>query len=60
LKRLLHIINEVPLGWLFAGMAATVLLFAAGYWVAAQGGNLVYTWDPAGQPGLATRCTSRW
>jgi len=52
-KRLLHIINEVPLGWLFAGIAATVLLFALGYWAAAQGGYLVYTWDPAGKPGFA-------
>ena len=53
MKRLLHIINEVPLGWLFAAMLATVLLFGVGYWVAAQGGNLVYSFNPESQPGFA-------
>ena len=53
MKRLLHIINEVPLGWLFAAMLATVLLFGVGYWFAAQSGNLIYTWNPGTQPGFA-------
>jgi len=52
MKRLLHIINEVPLGWLFAGIVLTVVLFGVGYWAAALGGNLIYTWNPEVQPGF--------
>ncbi len=53
MKRLLHIINEVPLGWLFAAMLATVLMFGVGYWFAAQDGNLIDSFNPDSQPGFA-------
>ena len=38
MRRLLHIINDVPLGWMLAALAATILLFSLGYWAAAGDG----------------------
>ncbi len=50
MKRLLHLVNEIGLGTLVAGMFAAVLIFAFGYWLAAAQGFLVYTWDPGATP----------
>lgn len=50
MKRLLHLINEVSLGWMFAGLSAIVVGFAFGYWILAAEGQLVFTWTTAMTP----------
>ena len=54
MRRLLHLINEVSLGWLIAALFGTIALFAVGYWVLAHTGPgyLVFTYDHASVPGL--------
>jgi hypothetical protein len=51
-KRVLHLVNEVGLGWFAAAIVGAVALFAVGYWMLAGQGQLVYTWDPQAQPGF--------
>ena len=52
MRRLLHLINEVRLGWLIAALFSTVVLFGLGYWASAGAGNLVFTYDPSAVPGF--------
>ncbi len=54
MRRLLHFINEVNLGWLIAAIFGTVALFGVGYWALAHTGPgyLVFTYDPQAVPGL--------
>lgn len=54
MKRLLHLINEVSLGWLIAALTATVVAFAlVYYWLAHIGaGLLLFTFDTAARPNL--------
>ena len=55
MRRLLHLINEVSLGWLIAALFGAVALFAVGYWALAHTGPgyLVFTYDRGSVPGLA-------
>ncbi len=50
MRRLLHLINDVSLGWMLAALSLTILLFATGYWVAAQSGDLVFGHDESLRP----------
>lgn len=53
MKRLLHIINEVSLGVLLAGLSGIVLVFAGFYWWFAQHGLLVFTYHTDLHPNFA-------
>jgi hypothetical protein len=53
MKRLLHLINDVALGWLVAAMATTIVAFGFGYWVLAQLGYLHFTFETTAIPSLA-------
>ena len=52
MRRFLHIVDEIGLGWFAAAIAATVLLFGIGYWQLAQHGQLLYTYDSSKTPGF--------
>jgi hypothetical protein len=54
-RRLLHLINEIPLAVLLTVLTAIVALFAIGYWALAHTGPgyLVSTYDSNAVPGLA-------
>ena len=54
MRRLLHLINEVSLGWLIGALFLAVALFAVGYWGLAhtEPGYLVFTYDQHAVPGL--------
>lgn len=54
MRRLLHLINEVQLGWLIAAVFGTIAVFGIGYWALAHTGPgyLVFTYDPRAVPGL--------
>lgn len=50
MKRLLHLINEVRLGWLVATLMITVFLYGVGYWMLAEQGSIVFTFEGASHP----------
>lgn len=50
MKRLLHFINGVSLGWLIAAILATILLFAVGYAYLSADGQLVFTYPTEAHP----------
>lgn len=50
MKRLLHLVNDVSLGWFAAALALSVLAYGFGFWMLAQGGSIVFTFDGGGQP----------
>lgn len=52
MRRLLHLVNEVSLGWLIAALVATILAFGLGYWALAESGALVFTFDASHTPGF--------
>jgi len=52
MRRFLHIVDEIGLGWFAAAIAATVLIFGIGYWQLAQHGQLLYTYDSSKTPGF--------
>jgi len=51
-KRLLHVINEIGLGWMLAALTGTVAVFALGYWVLAGDGYLAFTFATDETPGF--------
>ncbi|TLM99090.1 MAG: two pore domain potassium channel family protein [Actinobacteria bacterium] len=55
MRRLLHFINDVSLGWLIAAMAITILAFGFGYYTLAQAGPgyLHFTYQTEARPTLA-------
>jgi len=54
-KRLLHFVNDVPLGWFVAAMGATILAFAGAYFGMAHlgPGYIVFTYETTAKPNLA-------
>jgi len=50
MKRLLHVINEIGLGWMIAALTCVAGAFAVGYWVLAGDGYLVFSFDTAETP----------
>lgn len=55
MKRLLHLINDVSLGWLVAAMATTILVFGLGYYALAHTGPgyLHFTYETEARPSVA-------
>jgi len=45
MKRLLHLVNEIGLGWLVTMILGTIVAFALGYCACAGAGMLVYNYD---------------
>lgn len=54
MRRVLHLINDVSLGWFFAALVTITVGFGFGYWVLANTGPgyLVFTYETDAHPGL--------
>lgn len=54
MKRVLHFVNDVPLGWFIAAMSFTIVLFAGAYYTMAHlgPGYLVFTYETTAKPNL--------